>query len=929
MFNHFAGDMGKKIAVILVSFVVLSAIVIAVFYINRQTTFVTTSAINAVPVNSALIIESYHFQELISAVRNENQMYNELLNISLIKKIDKQLGYFDSLLKTDKRTISFVTGNSVIAAAVMTGKNKFDYLYLFSFAGNSQYEEARDFVKELLQNKAVTTERNYNKTTVYDARIINTKDIFSYSFSNGIFMLSYSSILVEEAILHLSSENPLTKNTDFAKINSTAGKNASANIYINHKTFPLLMALFAGDEYKQSLQTLSGYANWTELDATFHTDELLLNGFTYTKDSDFNYLNIFLDQTPGRSTIESVLPSNTSTFFSFYISNFKEFNKDYRNYLEQQGNIQTYKSGIDEINIAYDIDIEKMFSAFFDSEMALAYTDISSSDIYENTFAVVLTKSESVAKDELFKILETYASKRRANIQSLTQNYRIDKETLHPIYQMPVEYLMKKLFGAMFSDARTRYFTFIGNYLVFGSSVKALSGFIHENVLQKTLHNDLSYTEFADKFCSKSNFYLFSSLAPSMPLYENLLNNDLKKSLKINLETFKKFQAFAFQFRSSNKKGMIYNDLIFMYNPVIKEKPRTVWESRLDTTLNFKPRLLQSPESSEKEIMVQDMANKLYLINNVGRIIWKKQLSDPIKSDIYQVDYFKNGKLQYLFSTKKSIFLVDRNGNDVGRFPVKLASDATNGIAVFDYDKNKDYRLFIACEDRRIIAFSKEGNILDGWEFNKTENRVSSEVQHFRVGDKDYIVIADKYKVYLLDRKGKTRGSLSSDFPKSARNSFIFDASSHEPRIVTTDTTGKVYFVYFSGKVESINAGTYSSNHYFDYQDLDSDNSRDFIFVDKNMLVVSGRNKKLFDYQFRENITDKPAFYQFSNSSCKIGIVSKSINEIYLFNSDGSLYKGFPLTGRTMFTIGIISDSNHFNLFVGSNDKFLYNYEVQ
>jgi hypothetical protein len=579
--------------------------------------------------------------------------------------------------------------------------------------------------------------------------------------------------------------------------------------------------------------------------------------------------------------------------------------------------------------MAYDIDIEKMFSIFFDSELALAYTDLSVSTVSENTFAIILAKSESVAKDELFRILERYAQQRRSNIQALTYNYRIDKETSHPIYQMPVEYLMKKMFGLIFSEASTRFFTFIGNYLVFGNSVKALSGFIHENVLQKTLKNDLSYNTFSGNFCSKSNFYLYSSIPQSISLYNNFLNDELKKNLKINLEIFKKFQALAFQFRSNNKKGMIYNDLIFTYNPVIKEKPRTVWESRLDTTINFKPKLLQNPESGEKEIMVQDMGDKLYLINNIGRIIWKKQLSESLNSDIYQVDYYRNGKLQYLFSTKKAIYLVDRDGNDVERYPVRLASDATNGVAVFDYDKNRDYRLFIACEDRRIHAFSKEGKLIDGWEFGRTENRVTSEVQHFRAGGKDYIVIADKYKIYILDRKGQQRVSLSSNFPKSLRNSFIFDNLSPEPRIVTTDTTGKVYFVYFSGKVESKSAGNFSSGHFFDYQDVDSDDSRDFIFADKNKLIVIGKRKKLFDYEFRENIDDRPAFYQFSNRSGKIGVVSKDADEIFLFNSDGSLYKGFPLTGRTMFSIGIISDSNRFNLFVGSNDKFLYNYEIQ
>jgi hypothetical protein len=54
------------------------------------------------------------------------------------------------------------------------------------------------------------------------------------------------------------------------------------------------------------------------------------------------------------------------------------------------------------------------------------------------------------------------------------------------------------------------------------------------------------------------------------------------------------------------------------------------------------------------------------------------------------------------------------------------------------------------------------------------------------------------------------------------------------------------------------------------------------------------------------------------------------MNELYLVNNDGSLYKGFPLLGSTPFSIGVINrTTSKFNLIVGSNDNFLYNYSVQ
>ncbi len=66
-----------------------------------------------------------------------------------------------------------------------------------------------------------------------------------------------------------------------------------------------------------------------------------------------------------------------------------------------------------------------------------------------------------------------------------------------------------------------------------------------------------------------------------------------------------------------------------------------------------------------------------------------------------------------LFSTRNYLYLVDRMGNFVERYPVKLRSPATCGVSVFDYDNTRDYRLFIACEDKKIYAYTKEGTLVE------------------------------------------------------------------------------------------------------------------------------------------------------------------------------------------------------------------------
>ena len=80
------------------------------------------------------------------------------------------------------------------------------------------------------------------------------------------------------------------------------------------------------------------------------------------------------------------------------------------------------------------------------------------------------------------------------------------------------------------------------------------------------------------------------------------------------------------------------------YLPQRESEPRTIWQSGLDSTIFFKPSLVENHNTGEKEILVQDKANNLYLIANNGKILWKKKLESPILGEVFQIDFYRNSK---------------------------------------------------------------------------------------------------------------------------------------------------------------------------------------------------------------------------------------------------------------------------------------------
>jgi hypothetical protein len=458
-----------------------------------------------------------------------------------------------------------------------------------------------------------------------------------------------------------------------------------------------------------------------------------------------------------------------------------------------------------------------------------------------------------------------------------------------------------------------------------------LSRIIYQNVLHKTLVSDPVYKEMSDYMANRSNLTLFFRPFAFLEYKEDLLSESTLASLEPMEIFMRRIPGMVVQFTTEG--DLFYQNVNFKYTSQIKEKALTVWESLLDSVACIKPELVINHNTSEKEIFVQDAARNIYLINSTGRIIWKQPLDGWIMGGVYQVDFYRNGKLQYLFNTQDKIHLIDRNGNYVERYPISLRSPATNAMSLFDYDRNQNYRIFVAGEDRKIYVYDIEGNLVTGWRFNKSESTVKGEIQHFRINDNDYIVFTDQHRTYFLDRRGRERIRVKEQIPFSPHNPLTLDMNIREekPRWISTDTVGNVTAIYQDGSVSILLEKKVTGDHFFRMQDMNSDGVPEFIYAHENELdVIQQDGDRMFSYKVREKISHMPDIYKFSASDVKIGITDQSRNRIYLINSDGSVYEGFPLEGSTRFSIGYFAGSDsRFNLIVGSSNNFLYNYSIE
>jgi hypothetical protein len=927
--------MTKKNKWNIVPFIIIAALtVLFLYYITVRKPSKPAEPLKAIPLSASVIIRVNDFNALFEKITHNNNIWNELQTIPPFNRVKKQLYFLDSMMRSDPEVSEILEKGPSYISAHVTGKDRISLMHVLQLPPHIQERKINGLISRFLIHSGTIQTRIYEGINLHEVALLDESDVgnFCYAVYRDILMISFSTTVLEDAIRQLQQPESLITDKGFNKIVSVAGKNVDANVFINFAQFPRSLSVFVRPDYKSEVRSLKNFASWGELDVNLLPDVLLMNGFIQPSDSLPSFAKVLMGQSSQRIRADEMLPSSVAACLSMSISNPGKYFDDYHAFLRGLGKYTTYNNTLQSLNNAYGIQLPDDLSDLMDEEITLAFDNPRQTDSGPDVYILLRIKSKSQAEGQLKSMLEKMAVVDKKSPDAYQSHYAFDAELNFTLYHFPVHQLISKVYGDLFSALDEHYFVLLDNYLVFSGSERALKYLIQNYILNKTLQNDPAYKEFKNNLSPRSNLVIYGNLSKSQGVFSDYLIETIGKSWFDHLGIFQKIQSSGIQIVANN--DMLYSNIVLKYLSAYHNAAETVWESKLDTLALMKPVFVINHQTQQNEVFVQDMNNNIYLINQAGRILWKIPLAERINSDIFQIDYFRNRKLQLVFSTRNEIYMIDRNGNFVEKYPVKLRSPATCGLSVFDYDETRDYRLFIACEDKRIYAYTGDGNLLSGWAFNETESEVTQPVNHFRIGDKDFLVFGDRLKTYILDRKGNTRVQVETYFTHSANNNYLLNlpVDGTNPSIVTTDTTGKAYFIGFTGEVRTLDFGsTYTNRHFFDVRDLNGDGQAEFIYLEGTKLTVYNADKsKLFTYKFEEPILSKPMVYQFSATDRKLGIVSKFKNQIYLINNNGELYKGFPLQGNTSFSIGNFGDSlSRFNLVVGSRDNYLYNYRVQ
>ncbi len=882
-------------------------------------------AFKAVPQKSPLIVEIKNQEGFFNAIKGDNPIFAELRGIKEFDHLFSDINRFRNFTEIHSGIEELLKNKSIIISVNPTGKNQLTNLFLVQLNNQSESGSAAEIVSRELGPGYTITRRNYEGTTIFGAKSADMA--FFFTCTDDIFMISEDFILIEEAIRHSNSQN-LLNNHEFTEVYKTIEETALINIFINHQTIHQILARLVSPEIRKNIRQIASYSNWSGLDLTANATNLKLDGYSFTRDSSDNFLNIFKNQEAQKLTIEKAIPSNASYFVAMNLKNTGSFLDHYETYIKANGNFYPREMSLIEFKKKTNTDAVKLIKDLGGNQFAGVFTNINKSNPKLNRFFVAELNNQADAKERLEKAVSDYCQESRISSGQIHTRYETDKKKSFDIYQFPFGNMAESLFGRTFSGIEGEYFALIDKYIIWGDNLPGLKNYLQNLASAQTLANDSIYKIYTRGGQPNPNFYLYAKVPKVFRLKDLLLKPETSALITENEDIIRKFSTFSWQFSAAN--SMIKNQINLRYEPNIKEEPQAVWQLKLEGQLAQKPKLvLNHKDLPNREVIVRDKMNNVSLINKEGLVLWTINIPGDIVSEIHQIDLYRNNKFQYIFNTKSQLYIIDRMGNKVGKFPVTLKSMASNGVSIAEYGQNKEYRFFIAGEDNQVYVFDRDGKLIPKWNFGGAESLISQPIQHHDIDGKDYLVFTDKRNTYFLDRQGKSREIQSAPFDRS--NNRMYFINDGNPRLISTDISGKIHIQDFTGQSEIKEVGKFSAAHRFVVGDLDGDGIPEYLFADgKKLLAFASDGKRLFERSFPDAITETPEVFSLTKGDVKIGIVIGAENKLYLVERNGSIAKGFPLEGDSSFALGKFNDSNAwFNLIAGGMGNTLMNYRIE
>ena len=907
----------------LIVFVIILLSIGAYFYLKHYYQANEVEIWDLVPKNAIAVYET---DQLI-------QVWNEVLILPLwenlstipdIQKINQSLLFLDSITGSDGDLERLFRDRTILLSVNKISNTELGLIY-FLPVNNAEKRSIFNSILTYFSGKEniKQSERIFEGFSIHEIGNYDDDKIFSFVEYKNFVIGSYTSFLIEDVIRNISSEFENNFKTTSAEVfMSQPLEEDQGNLYINLARVSDVIRSFinpsiSGDE-NLLLESLSGA---TYYDISFEENKILFNGSTYiTGNGNKLFMNTFTNQVPQSINSIYTLPRRTATYLNFTFDDFV----DWRNAVDDFWAVKN--PDLFEQKVAFLGEYELLEKDLYDwvgNEIGLA--TLSSIDM-ENPDKLVIIHADNV--NEGLKQLNDLASQVALNRGDtvLYEDFYEQKIRQIPIAEMPFS-----LFGDGFEGFENTYFTSYNDFIILGNSFEVIKLYISDLLDDSSWGKSLKFIDYFDNVQKSANISYFINFSNAWNSFYHSLNPDWSVFFKQYDHQFKHFEYMSFQF--SNINNHYYTSAAVQHRPPtsVIETPTDFFKQQVAVTdypIITKPYAFRSHLDKQLEVLVQDSAKYLYFISSDGKILWTDSIGDPIRGDIFQVDYYKNGKLQYLFATDKGLYILDRNGESLPDYPVRFDKPIDiEWVNLIDYDRSKNYRVLLADHDGKVYLFNKEGESLEGWQPKELSGAFCISPFHVRISGRDFIIAPERSgTMNVLNRRGEFYDGFPYKLDHELAGPVFVQSGNNLQRssIHLVQETGELIQLNLLGNVIS-KKQLYKPGDESVFRIVPDvmDNTYGISRHDFNSINLLDKNGEvLFEQELLSSSDLDVQYYHFGAGNEVFAITDKTQEFTYLYDGNGVLFNQQPVESSQLIGLLYSEVNNQYSLYSCYGNQF-------
>ena len=299
--------------------------------------------------------------------------------------------------------------------------------------------------------------------------------------------------------------------------------------------------------------------------------------------------------------------------------------------------------------------------------------------------------------------------------------------------------------GEQFNITDSAALTINGKWSVFGDA-PSVDAFRDKEFLEYTLKDrmgDASVT-------MPKGFVVYGSLGDDPSLITDILG----KRLAGPVEAFARGAGFAPVTAAADLSGELPSVSIKLDKRVLKGTKVQVLER--DTTVIVPTGYFPVKNYATGKInqLYQNSHGSICLNDENGKGVWGIPFKETICGRVQSIDYFANGKIQFLFAAGSKLYLLDRLGHWVNGFPAELGKPVLLGPDAYDFTGAGGYTVMVLHKDNTLERYNLHGKKPDGWKGIKAPETIKNLPELIQVKDRRYWAVRTSVRTLIYPFEG-------------------------------------------------------------------------------------------------------------------------------------------------------------------------------